>query len=205
MVIILCVFNIFFWMGFEQAGGTMNLFADKQTDRIAFGWEIPAGWFQSLNPAFIVLLGPAFAAFWLWLNTSRYKLSTPAKMGYGMIILGLGFILLAFAQTRAEGIGQVGMTWLVLVYLLHTMGELCLSPVGLSMVTKLAPVRMVSLLMGVWYLANFAANKAAGSLESLLHGSGIPLYWFLVGSSIGTGVLLVLVAPLIRKLMHGAG
>lgn len=204
-ILIMALFVIFFWMGFEQAGGTMNLFADKQTDRVMFGWEIPSGWFQSLNPVFIVLLGPLFAAFWLWLNTSRYKLSTPAKLGYGMIILGLGFILLAIAQTRAEAIGQVGMSWLVLVYLFHTMGELCLSPVGLSMVTKLAPVRMVSLMMGVWYLANFVANKAAGSLESLLNGSGIPLYWFLVGSSIGTGVLLVLVAPLIKKLMHGTG
>jgi POT family proton-dependent oligopeptide transporter len=199
------VFVVFFWMGFEQAGGTMNLFADKQTDRMLMGWEVPAGWFQSLNPIFIVMLGPLFTMFWFWLDTSRYRLSTPAKMGWGMIILGLGFIVLAIAQTSADANGPVGPMWLVIVYLLHTMGELCLSPVGLSMVTKLAPARLVSLMMGIWYTANFVANYFAGILENLLNGSGIPLYWFLVGSSVGAGIVLILITPLIKKLMHGAG
>jgi proton-dependent oligopeptide transporter, POT family len=204
-ILIMGVFVVFFWMGFEQAGGTMNLFADKQTDRVVMGWEIPAGWFQSLNPIFIVMLGPLFAMFWFWLDTSRYRLSTPAKLGWGMIILGFGFIVLAIAQSSADADGPVGPMWLVIVYLLHTMGELCLSPVGLSMVTKLAPARLVSLMMGIWYTANFVANYFAGILENLLNGSGIPLYWFLVGSSIGAGVLLILITPLIKKLMHGVG
>jgi proton-dependent oligopeptide transporter, POT family len=204
-ILIMGVFVVFFWMGFEQAGGTMNLFADKQTDRVVMGWEVPAGWFQSLNPIFIVMLGPLFTMFWFWLDTSRYRLSTPAKLGWGMIILGLGFIVLAIAQSSADANGPVGSMWLVIVYLLHTMGELCLSPVGLSMVTKLAPARLVSLMMGIWYTANFVANYFAGILENLLNGSGIPLYWFLVGSSIGAGVLMILITPLIKKLMHGAG
>ena len=204
-ILIMGFFVIFFWMGFEQAGGTMNLFADKQTDRMMLGWEIPASFFQSLNPMLIFLLGPFFTMFWLWLDTSRFRISTPAKMGFGMIILGLGFIILAIAQTSAETGGPVGPEWLFFVYFFHTVGELCLSPVGLSMVTKLAPVRLVSLMMGIWYTANFIANYFAGILENLLHGSGIPLYWFLVGSSIGAGVVLVLITPLIKKLMHGAG
>jgi POT family proton-dependent oligopeptide transporter len=192
-------------MGFEQAGGTMNLFADTQTDRHAFGWLIPASFFQSLNPMLIFLLGPLFTMFWLWLDTSPYKISTPAKMAAGMIVLGLGFIILAIAQTSAETGGPVGPQWLFFVYFFHTVGELCLSPVGLSMVTKLAPVRLVSLMMGIWYTANFVANYLAGILESLLKDSGIPLYWFLVGSSIGAGIVLLLITPLLKKLMHGVG
>jgi proton-dependent oligopeptide transporter, POT family len=202
-IIVMGVFVVFFWMGFEQAGGTMNLFADKQTDRMMLGWEIPASFFQALNPMLIFILGPFFSMFWLWLDTSRFKISIPAKLGFGMIVLGLGFIILAIAQSSAETSGPVGPQWLFFVYFFHTVGELCLSPVGLSMVTKLAPVRLVSLMMGIWFTANFVANYFAGILEHLLSGSGIPLYWFLVGSSIGAGVVLLLISPLIKKLMHG--
>jgi POT family proton-dependent oligopeptide transporter len=204
-IVIMGFFVIFFWMGFEQAGGTMNLFADKQTDRVVLGWEVPAGWFQWLNPIFIVMLGPLFTMLWFWLDTTRYRLSTPAKMGWGLIILGFGFVVMAIAQSSADASGQVGPMWLVSVYLLHTMAELCISPVGLSMVTKLAPARLVSFMMGVWYTANFIANYLAGILERLLSGSGIPLYWFLVGSSIAAGIVLLLVTPLIKKIMQGAG
>jgi proton-dependent oligopeptide transporter, POT family len=204
-ILIMGFFVIFFWMGFEQAGGTMNLFADKQVDRQLFGWEIPASYFQSLNPMLIFILGPFFSMFWLWLDTSRFRISTPAKMAFGMIILGLGFIILAMAQGRADAAGPVGAQWLFFVYFLHTVGELCLSPVGLSMVTKLAPARLVSLMMGIWTTANFIANYLAGILETILAGSGFPLYWFLVASSIGAGVVLLLVTPWIKKLMHGVG
>jgi POT family proton-dependent oligopeptide transporter len=176
-ILIMGFFVIFFWMGFEQAGGTMNLFADKLTDRMIGGWEIPASYFQSINPVAIILLGLPVAAFWGRLDRSRYALSTPAKMALGLVILGLGFIVLAFADSRARAVGQVGPWWLVAVYLLHTLGELCLSPVGLSMVTKLAPARVAALMMGVWNLANAAANYLAGILEELLKGSSMPLYW----------------------------
>jgi POT family proton-dependent oligopeptide transporter len=204
-ILIMGFFVIFFWTGFEQAGGTMNLFADKQVDRQLFGWEIPTSYFQSLNPMLIFILGPLFSMFWLWLDASRFRLSTPAKLAFGMIILGLGFIVLAIAQGRADAAGPVGAQWLFFVYFFHTVGELCLSPVGLSMVTKLAPARLVSLMMGIWYTANFIANYLAGILEAMLGGSGFPLYWFLVASSIGAGVVLLLVTPWIKKLMHGVG
>ncbi len=202
-ILIMGFFVVFFWMGFEQAGGTMNLFADKQTDRHLGSWEIPASYFQAINPLGIVLMGPLIAAMWTRVDRSRFALPTPAKLAIGMIILGLGFIVLAIGQARADAIGMVGPGWLFWVYLLHTLGELCLSPVGLSMVTKLAPTRVAALMMGIWYLANAAANYLAGILEELLAGSSIPLYWFLVGSSIGAGVLLLAITPLLKKLMHG--
>ena len=126
-------------------------------------------------------------------------------MAIGMIILGLGFIVLAIGQKRADLIGMVGPWWLFWVYVLHTLGELCLSPVGLSMVTKLAPARVAALMMGIWYLANAAANYLAGILEELLKGSSMPLYWFLVGSSVAAGVVLLALTPAIRYLMHGKG
>jgi len=202
-ILIMGFFVVFFWMGFEQAGGTMNLFADKQTDRHLGSWEIPASYFQAINPLGIVLMGPLIAAMWTRIDKSRFALPTPAKLAIGMIILGLGFIVLAIGQKRADLIGMVGPWWLFWVYVLHTLGELCLSPVGLSMVSKLAPLRVASLMMGIWYLANAAANYLAGTLEEMLAGSSIPIYWFLVGSSIGAGVVLLAITPLLKKLMHG--
>ncbi|HLQ26090.1 MAG TPA: peptide MFS transporter [Acidiferrobacterales bacterium] len=202
-ILIIGVFVVFFWMGFEQAGGTMNLFADKLTERQVFGWEIPASYFQAINPLAIILLAPLFSMFWVRLDRSRFALSSVAKQGIGMIILGLGFVVLAVAQQRADLFGRVGPGWLVAVYVLHTIGELCLSPIGLSMVTKLAPARLVSLMMGLWFTMTAIANYLAGTLEIMLQGSVIPLYWFLVGSSIGAGILLLLLTPVIRRLMHG--
>ncbi len=202
-IVIMGLFVIFFWMGFEQAGGTMNLFADKLTDRSMFGWEIPASYFQAANPLFILLLAPLFSALWTWWNRSRFALPTPAKMGLGLIVLGAGFVVLAFAQDRADALGKVGPQWLLGVYLLHTIGELCLSPTGLSMVTRLAPVRLAALMMGVWFGATAIADYLAGVLESLLKGSGIPLYWFLVATSFGAGVLLLAISPVLVRLMHG--
>jgi proton-dependent oligopeptide transporter, POT family len=204
-IFIMGIFVVFFWMGFEQAGGTMNLFADKQTDRTIFGWEMPASYFQSINPLAIVALGPLLSMFWTRIDSSRFAIPTPAKMGLGMIILGLGFIVLAIADGRAQSVGKVGPEWLFVVYLIHTVGELFLSPIGLSMVTKLSPMRLAAMLMGVWYMANFAANLLAGSLEAMLQSTQIPLYWFLVGSSVGAGVILLAITPLLKKLMGGRG
>ena len=204
-IFVMGFFVVFFWMGFEQAGGTMNLFADQQTERHILGWEMPASYFQAVNPLAIIVLGLPFAAMWLRLDRSRFALPTPAKMALGLIILGLGFAVLAVAQKRADLVGKVGPQWLFFAYLLHTVGELCLSPVGLSMVTKLAPVRVAALMMGIWFLANAAANYLAGILEALLKGSGIPLYTFLVASSVGAGLVLLALTPLIKRLMHGRG
>jgi len=200
-VVAFCV--VFFWMGFEQAGGTMNLFAANQTDRHVLGYEIPASWFQSINPLVIVLLAPAFAAVWTKLDASRHALADTTKQALGMMVLGLGFVVLAVGQGRAGQFGTVGPQWLVAVYVLHTIGELMLSPVGLAMVSKLAPARFAGLLMGVWLLSSAVANYLSGTLEAMLAGSGIPLYWFLVGSSCGAGVVLLALTPWLNRLMHG--
>jgi POT family proton-dependent oligopeptide transporter len=204
VIFILCAFVIFFWMGFEQAGGTMTLFADTQTDRHLFGWEIPASLFQSINPLVIVALAPVFSIMWTRLDKSKYALSTPTKMAIGMIILGLGFVVLYIGQQIANKTGSVGPLWLTAVYFIHTVGELCLSPVGLSMVTKLSPVRIVSLMMGTWFISSAVANYLSATLEGILAKWNVPLYGFLVASSIGAGVLLLLLTPLLKKWMHGA-
>jgi POT family proton-dependent oligopeptide transporter len=200
---ILAFFVIFFWLGFEQAGGTMNLFADQLTDRVVGSWEIPASYFQSVNPLAIIVLAPLFSLLWPRWDRSRYALPTPAKMAAGLLLLAVAFVVLAIGHTRAETLGKVGPAWLVMVYVLQTVGELFLSPIGLSLVTRLAPPRLVAVSMGFWFMAMGAANYLAGTLEALLQGSGIPLYWFLVGSSMAAGVLLLLLTPLLRRLMHG--
>ncbi len=204
-VCVVAVFVVFFWMGFEQAGGTMNLFAENLTDRRVLGTEIPATWFQSINPLLIVLLAPAFSVAWTRLDTSRYRLPDTAKQAVGMMVLGAGFVVLALAQARAEQFGKVGPQWLAAAYALHTAGELMLSPVGLAMVSKVAPVRVAALLMGVWLLSSALANYLSGTLEALLSGSGIPLYWFLTGTSFGAGLLLLAITPWLTRLMHGRG
>jgi POT family proton-dependent oligopeptide transporter len=204
-IILLGLFNVFFWMGFEQAGGTMNLFADKLTDRNVLGWEIPASYFQAINPVGILLLGLVMSALWTRLDRTSRALSSPTKMAIGLIILGLGFVVMAVAQGRADRFGMVGPLWLTGAYLLHTVGELCISPIGLSMVTKVAPVRMVGLMVGVWFSSFGVASYLAGTLESRLTDSGVPLYQFLVGTSIGAGLLLLAVVPLLRRWMHGRG
>jgi len=204
-ICLVAFFVVFFWMGFEQAGGTMNLFADNQTERRIFGSEIPASWFQSINPLLIVLLAPLFSVAWTRLDASKYSLSDTTKQALGMLVLGLCFVVLAIAQGQAEQFGKVGPQWLIAVYALHTVGELMLSPVGLSMVSKLAPARLASLLMGVWLLSSAAANYLSGTLEAMLMGSGIPLYWFLVGSSVGAGLALLSIGPFLNRLMHGRG
>lgn len=205
-ILVLGFFNVFFWMGFEQAGGTMNLFADRLTDRMVFGWEIPASYFQSINALAILALAPGLSALWTRLETRqgpRGAPTSPTKMALGMIILGLGFVVLAVAQGRADRIGKVGPQWLAATYVLHTIGELCISPIGLSMVTRVSPPRMVGLMVGVWFGSFGVANYLAGRLEHLLAGSGIPLYGFLVGSSVGAGLLLLALVPLLKRWMHG--
>jgi POT family proton-dependent oligopeptide transporter len=190
---------MFFWVGFEQAGGTLNLFAREQTDRQLFGFEFPATWLLSVSPLLIVLLAPAISALWLRLDATRWRLPDTAKQGLGMLVLALGFVVMAAAQARADRSGPVGPQWLLAVYLLHTVGELMLSPVGLAMVSRLAPARMAGLLMGVWMLSQAAANYLAGSLEALLAGSGVPLFAFLVGASAGAGLLMLLITPALQR------
>ncbi len=164
VIFVIFVFVVMFWAAFEQAGGLMNLFADQYTDRSLGSFTVPTGWFQSLNPLFIVVLAPVFSLMWGALGKRGRNPSTPAKMYTGLFLTAIGFVFLViavFEMQRGADI-RAGMQWLVLAYLFHTMGELCISPVGLSMVTKLAPLRLASLMMGVWFLINFVANTLAG-------------------------------------------
>lgn len=208
-ILIVCLFVIFFWLGFEQAGGTMTLFAEEETDRMLFGFEVPASYFQSINPIFIVLLAPLFSSMWYKIDTSKYRFSILYKMVIALILLGLGFTLLYFGQqtvvrdAAGEIVSKANMLFLVGVYFLHTCGELCLSPVGLSFVTKLSPARMVSLMMGVWLLSSAIANYFAGNLEAMLAASNTPLFLFLIGSSLGAAVLLFFAAFGLKKWTKG--
>jgi len=161
---IVAFFVVFFWAAFEQAGSSMNLFADKSTNLQAGNFAIPSSWFQSVNSFFIIAFAPVFASLWLALGRRGKEPSTPLKMSIGLAFVASGFLLLAIGGGRADAGIKVSPFWLVGAYLLHTFGELCLSPVGLSYVTKVAPVKFASLLMGVWFLANAAANKVAGFL-----------------------------------------
>ncbi|MDP3276283.1 MAG: peptide MFS transporter [Deltaproteobacteria bacterium] len=262
VIIVLCAFNIFFWMGFEQAGGTFTLFADNQTD-LNLGWfsmvviigvilaaaaniynatrdqthargfwmaiaglfvlaaglvagpgivelvktgryVLPAAQFQAINPLLIVALGPLFSKLWIRLDsTQRFRTSTPTKMAIGMIILGLGFVVMYVGQSFAGPGIKVSPWWLVTVYSIHTIGELCLSPIGLSMITKLAPLRVVSLSMGLWNLSSAIANYLAGSLEGILEHRHVPIYGFLIVSSIGPALVLLALAGPLKRWMHG--
>ena len=180
-----------FWSGFEQAGSSMNLFADRLTDRMFGGWEMPASWLQSVNPTFIILLAPVFSAIWLWLGARNP--SMPAKMAFGLICLGVGFFVLAWASTSASIESPVSPTWLVATYFFHSVGELCLSPIGLSSITKLSPRRYVGQMMGIWFMGAALGNLLAGRVGGLIASLPMPqLFGAVTLFSIGSGVLLLL-------------
>lgn len=168
VIFILAFFVIFFWGAFEQAGASLTLFADRQTDRTIFGWEMPAGWFQSVNPLAVITLAPLFSMLWSFLYLRKLEPSSPKKMALGLALVALGYLVIAIAVKGLGIDGKVNMMWLFALYIIHSMGELCLSPIGLSMVSKLAPLRLSSLMMGTWFLANAAANKFAGTLSALI-------------------------------------
>ena len=203
-IFLVAFFVIFFFMAFEQSGSSMNLFADRHTDRTVGGFEVPTAWFQSINAFAILLFAPLFALLWMRLAARGKEPSTPTKMALGLVLLGLGFVLMAVAGWRADAGVRVSPAWLAAVYVLHTWGELCLSPVGLSLVTKLAPVRLAALLMGVWFLANFAANWLAGQAAALMErfGSLGGFFSLFVATSLGAGVVLFALSPMLRKLMN---
>jgi POT family proton-dependent oligopeptide transporter len=161
-IAILAFFNIFFWSAFEQAGSSMNLFADERTRRVFFGWEMPAPWFQSINALSIMLFAPVFATLWTRLAARGREPSTPRKFVMALVLIALGFAVMAAAAQRSEGGVLVSPLWLTAAYVLHTWGELCLSPVGLSMVTKLAPPKLGSLMMGLWFFSFFISDLSAG-------------------------------------------
>jgi POT family proton-dependent oligopeptide transporter len=191
-----------FWSVFEQAGSTLNLFADRNTHNEVFGWAYPSSWFQSLNSLFLIIFAPVFA--WLWLRLARAKKepSSPAKFATGLILVGAGFVILIWAARMAEQGIQVSPMWLTVTYFLHTCGELCLSPVGLSAMTKLAPARIAGLMMGVWFLATSVGNFIGGRVSSLYESWALPSLFGAVGLfAIGAGILLALFVKPIKRLM----
>jgi POT family proton-dependent oligopeptide transporter len=191
---------VLFWAGFEQAGSSMNLFASRLTNRMIGSWEMPASFLQSVNSIFIILFAPFFGM--LWVRMRRREPSTPAKMGYGLVFLALGFLLLAWGAMYTVGGGKVSPMWLVGTYLLHTFGELCLSPVGLSSVTKLSPRRLVGQMMGTWFmgtaLGNLIAGLAGGGLEGVTPGEMFLAVAKVTGVA---GLVLLIFAKPLRRLM----
>lgn len=165
VIFILAFFVVFFWSAFEQAGASLTFFAEEQTQRNLGFWTVPASWFQSLNSIFVVTFAPVFA--WLWLKLGKREPSAPTKMALGLLLLAVGYFVIAIGVKDVGPGIKVSMMWLIGMYAFHTWGELCLSPIGLSLVNKLSPLKFASLLMAVWFLANAGANVLAGKLSSL--------------------------------------
>jgi POT family proton-dependent oligopeptide transporter len=205
VIFMLFVFIVLFWAAFEQAGGLMNLYAAVKTDRMMGAFEVPAGWFQSLNPLFIVLLAPLFSMAWARLGAQGRNPPTPNKMASGLILTGIGFLAMVAAVYDQAANGKASMLWLVIAYFFHTTGELCISPVGLSMVTKLAPLRLASLMMGVWFLINFVANWLSGIIGSFAEQLGeLAIFGGIAGTLFAFSVVLWLLSGTLVRWMHGA-
>ena len=196
---VLSIFVIFFWVGFEQAGGSLTLFANNSVDRNFLGFIIPASFFQSINPLIIILIGPMIANFWLRVDRSKSNINTPQKMGLGLLLLAGGFFLITLVNNSSDS--AISLWWLVGVYFLHTLGELCLSPIGLSMVSKVSPRKIASLMMGFWFLSSAVANFMAGKLPGILQANNLDLFTFLTVTSIVAGLLLLLISTFMEKLV----
>ena len=217
VVLVLIFFSMMFWAFFEQAGSSISMFTDRNVDRTLLGWEIPASTFQSVNPAYIILLAPVFAHLWTWLRRRNLEPSVPVKFALGIMQLGLGFGAFVLGAQVAGSGAMVPLAFLLVGYLLHTTGELCLSPVGLSMVTKLAPAKIVGLVMGAWFLSSSFAHylagiiatmtSAAGETESLSGAQMLGIYSEIFGQialiAVGVGVVCLALSPLLTRWMHG--
>ncbi len=212
-------FVIFFWAAFEQAGASLTFFADEQTNRdldfFGWHWQMPASYFQSFNAMFIVLMAIPIGRLWTFLGKRNIEPSSPTKQAIGLFLLAIGYLIIAFGVKNVEPGIKVSIFWLVSLYFIHTLGELCLSPIGLSMVNRLAPARFASLLMGVWFLSTAAANKFAGLLSGLYPKDGETTY--LLGYAISNlydffmafvfmagvaSVILFLISKKMQQMMH---
>ena len=213
-IVIMAFFNLFFWSAYEQAGSSMNFFAEERTQRVFLGFHIPAEWFQSINSAVLILSAPLFALLWTRLAKRGREPSTPVKFALSLVLVSIGFVFLVVAAKHSEGGVRVSPLYLVAAYAFHTWGELCLSPVGLSMVTKLAPARLASFMMGFWWFSFFCSDFLAGRLAStvekvekghffhLFGGQADFFFIFVVVPLVGAALLLAL-TPLLKRLMHG--
>lgn len=205
VIMFLGLFVVVFWAGFEQAGGLMNIFTQEYTDRMIGNFEVPAAWFQSLNPFFIITLAPIIAAFWIKLGPKEP--SSPIKFVFALLFLAIGFLFMVGAVMQQGGDLSVktSMLWLVGAYFFHTLGELCISPIGLSMVTKLAPLRLCSLLMGVWFAFNALANYVAGIVGSHVGDAGaLHIFAGIAIAAVVSAIILFLFSNKLIQWMHGA-
>ena len=200
--------SILFWALFEQAGSSLNLFTDSRVDRHMFGAEVPASIFQSLNSIYIVLLAPFVAFVWTWLGKRNLEPSAPAKFGIALIQLGAGFLILV-AGAAAAGPGHMTpVVFIFLIYLLHTTGELCLSPVGLSAMNRLSPLHMASLMMGTWFFASATGDFASGLIAAAIGAEGagpervLEVYTTVGWVAVGVGLVVIVVSPVFKRLMH---
>lgn len=207
-------FVIFFWAAFEQSGASLTFFANEQTDRHIFGWEMPVSYFQSFNPILIVALAPLFNVLWSYLRKKGKEPAATMKQAYGLILLGIGYLIIARGTGQADGAAKVSMMWLTGLYFMHTLGELCLEPIGMSIVNKLSPAKFSSLLMGVWYLSSAAANKFAGVLSGFYPSDGKTteflgyaiadmndFFMLFVWMSFAAGIVLMFLSRRLEKLM----
>jgi POT family proton-dependent oligopeptide transporter len=221
-ILIFIVFNAIFWLAFEQAGSSLNLFAAEMTNRRVGSWEIPASWFQSVGALLIILLAPVFAGLWSALSRRDLNPSMPIKIALALFLLGGGYVFMVLGAMGTSPSTRASMFWLIATYTMHTLGELCISPTGLSFVTRAAPARYISFLMGIWFLSNAIANKLggqiAGQVENIERGHlSLPWYrWFKLGGqadfflmfvilSVGAGLLVLLLTPLLKRLLRDRG
>jgi proton-dependent oligopeptide transporter, POT family len=216
VVYIIAFFVLFFWAAFEQAGASLTLFADQQTNRQFGTWTMPASWFQSFNAAFVVIFAPIFAYIWSVLGNRNAEPASPVKQAVGLLFLALGYLWIANGVKDLDPTTKVSIIWLGGLYLLHTFGELCLSPIGLSMVARLAPMRLASLLMGIWFMSNAMANDFAGYLSSYYPEAGAvknfmgyqiadmhDFFMLFVYMAIIAAVILFILSRWLLKMMHG--
>jgi proton-dependent oligopeptide transporter, POT family len=207
VVLALFVTSALFWAGFEQAGSSMNLFAERFTDRMVGSFEVPAGWFQAPNALYILLFAPVFSALWIYLGRRNLDPSAPAKFALGLLLLGLGFLVMVGAATVVASGQLAGPQWLLLAYLLHSFGELCLSPVGLSSVTKLAPPRFVGQMMGLWFLATSFGLLLAGLIAGRFDAGDVAAmprqYLEIAVVSLLAGAALLAIAGRVQRLAGG--
>jgi len=201
-IVVFFVFATIFWSAYEQAGSTLNLFADRYTRLSIAGFSFPSSWFQSVQPIFVILLAPVFA--WLWVRLGDREPSSPAKLAIGLFFAALAFVVLVPAGAAAQASAGVRVSpwWLIVAYFITELGELCVSPVGLSLVTKLSPVRIVGLMMGVWFLSNSFGNKLAGWAAGFFSSAPLPtLFGTVAGVTLGASILLFLLVRPVRALM----
>jgi POT family proton-dependent oligopeptide transporter len=202
VILVLFIAACLFWSAFEQAATTLNLFAERNTDRVSFGYEYPASWFQAINSLFIITLAPVLG--WVWIKLSSREPSSSAKFAWGLFLVGAGFVVMAIGGLAASNGVRVSAIYLWVCYLLHTVGELCLSPVGLSAMTKLAPVRVGGLVMGIWFLAVSIGNYIGGRLAGFYEAWSPPTLFTAVALfCIALGGVLALMTPYMRKLSQG--